>query len=189
MKFYALAPAVVALSAALLSGCVSPPTGPDVTALPGTGKTYEQFASDDATCQNYARGNLGQASQQANNSAVNTAVGGTLLGAAGGALLGAASGHAGPGAVIGAGTGLLIGSAMGNDSSMQSNDDIQQRYNSVYIQCMYAKGNRVPVPAGYDAPSSYDNVPPDYNQQGDSGVPPDYSPSNDSGVPPDYVPQ
>jgi len=188
MKFYACAPAAVALSALLLAGCVSPPTGPDVTALPGTGKSYEQFANDDASCQIYARNNLGRASQRANDSAVNTAVGGTLIGAAGGALLGAASGHAGPGALIGAGSGLLIGSAMGNGSSMQSNDDIQRRYNSVYVQCMYAKGNKVPMPAGYVAPTTFEEVPPDYNEQGGTNVPPDYTPSHESGMPPDYTP-
>jgi uncharacterized protein YcfJ len=184
MKIIAFAPVALALGTVLLSGCVSPPTGPNVTAMPGTGKSYEQFMADDSTCQNYARSGLNQALQQANNSAVNTAAAGTIIGAAGGALLGAASGHAGPGALIGAGSGLLVGSAMGNDSSMESNDDIQQRYNSVYIQCMYAKGDKVPMPAGYEVSSSDAGAPPDYNP-GDSGAPPDY-PQQDAGAPPDY---
>jgi uncharacterized protein YcfJ len=186
MKIFAYAPVTMALGVVLLAGCVSPPTGPNVTALPGTGKTYEQFMADDNICQNYARGHLNQATQQANNNAVGSAVGGTLIGTAGGALLGAASGHAAAGAAIGAGSGLLLGSAIGNDNAMQSNGDIQHRYNSIYIQCMYAKGDRVPMPAG-SIPASASEVPPDY-YPADRNVPPDYYPAANPDVPPDYVP-
>lgn len=187
MKIFAYAPVAVVLGAVMLSGCVSPPNGPDVRAMPGTGKSYEQFMADDSTCQNYARGNINGDAQRANNNAVNTAAAATVIGAAGGALLGAASGHGGSGALIGAGSGLLVGSAMGNDSSMGSNDDIQEHYNDVYIQCMYAKGERVPMPAGFNQSyqSQDSGVPPDYNQQSE-GVPPDYYPQDNQGVPPDY---
>ncbi len=171
MKIFAYAPVAVVLGAVMLSGCVSPPNGPDVRAMPGTGKSYEQFMADDSTCQNYARGNINGDAQRANNNAVNTAAAATVIGAAGGALLGAASGHGGSGALIGAGSGLLVGSAMGNDSSMGSNDDIQEHYNDVYIQCMYAKGERVPMPAGFNQSyqSQDSGVPPDYNQQSEGG--------------------
>lgn len=187
MKIFAYAPVAVVLGAVMLSGCVSPPSGPDVRAMPGTGKSYEQFMADDSTCQSYARGNINGDAQRANNNAVNTAAAATVIGAAGGAILGAASGHGGSGALIGAGSGLLVGSAMGNDSSMSSYDDIQQRYNDVYIQCMYAKGERVPMPAGFNQTyqSSDSGTPPDYNQQ-ESGAPPDYYPQDNQGVPPDY---
>jgi hypothetical protein len=187
MKIFSYAPVAVVLGAVMLSGCASPPNGPDVRAMPGTGKSYEQFMADDSTCQSYARGNTNGDSQRANNNAVNTAAAATVIGAAGGAILGAASGHGGSGALIGAGSGLLVGSAMGNDSSMQSYDDIQQRYNDVYIQCMYAKGERVPMPAGFNSQYSPESsAPPDYNSQSDSGVPPDYYPQDNPGVPPDY---
>ncbi|MDF7659827.1 glycine zipper family protein [Erwiniaceae bacterium L1_54_6] len=177
MKTMTCCPAVIALGCVLLSGCVSPPSGPNVTALPGTGKSYAQFQTDDTLCRDYARGDLNTAMQQANNSVAANAAGGTLIGAASGALIGAASGQAGPGAVIGAGAGLLVGSAMANNSSLRSNDDIQQQYNNVYVQCMYAKGNQVPMPAGYVAPApAASAVPPDYYPQPEEDVPPDYAP-------------
>ncbi|WP_416410311.1 glycine zipper family protein [Pantoea sp. App145] len=177
MKTMTWYPAVITLGCVLLSGCVSPPSGPNVTALPGTGKSYAQFQTDDSLCRDFARGNLSQATQQANNNVTANAAGGTLIGAASGALIGAASGQAGPGALIGAGAGLLVGSAVANNSSLRSNDDIQQQYNNVYVQCMYAKGNQVPMPAGYVAP------PP-----APSAVPPDYYPQPGDDVPPDYMP-
>jgi predicted phage tail protein len=162
--------------AALLSGCVSPPSGPDVTALPGTGKSYEQFNLDEAQCRSYAQGSIGGGAQTAANNAAGTAAAGTLVGAAAGALMGAASGHAGPGALVGAGGGLLVGSALANNSSSRSSEDLQDSYDRVYTQCMYAKGNKVPVAYGDDAPQG-SPVPPDYYPQAaGSGVPPDYYP-------------
>lgn len=174
MKTMRYHPAVLVLAGILLSGCVSPPSGPNVTALPGTGKSYAQFQVDDTLCRDSARGNLSDATRQANNTAVSNAAGGTAIGAASGALIGAASGQAGPGALIGAGAGLLVGSAIGNNSSVQSNGDLQQQFNNIYIQCMYAKGNQVPMPAGYVAPAP-SAIPPDYYPQGED-VPPDYTP-------------
>lgn len=38
----------------LLGACATAPTGPTVPALPGSGKSLEQFRSDDAACQQYA---------------------------------------------------------------------------------------------------------------------------------------
>ncbi len=167
---------IVAL-AGLLAGCVSAPSGPGVTALPGTGKSYEQFNRDEAMCRGYAQNSLGSGAQTAANSATGTAVAGTAVGAAAGALIGAASGHAGPGALIGAGGGLLVGSAMANNLAWRSSDDLQDRYDTVYTQCMYAKGNKVPVAYGYGEATS-------------SPVPPDYYPAAPAeGVPPDYVPR
>ncbi|MDH6147676.1 hypothetical protein OKW46_001601 [Paraburkholderia sp. WSM4179] len=50
------ASAVVAAAVSLagiiaLAGCAGVPTGPTVTALPGSGKSFDQFRADDATCQ------------------------------------------------------------------------------------------------------------------------------------------
>src|SRR5262249_58117759 len=36
--------------AALLAGCASAPTGPSVMVLPGYGKSFEQFNTDDVAC-------------------------------------------------------------------------------------------------------------------------------------------
>ncbi|HFI5333349.1 TPA: glycine zipper family protein [Serratia liquefaciens] len=167
---------------ALVSGlcsCVTPPAGPEVMSLPGTGKSYEQFNRDEALCRGYAQNSVGNGAQTANDSAAGTAAAGTVVGAAAGALIGAVSGDAGPGALIGAGGGLLVGSSMAGSSASGSSADLQDRYDRVYSQCMYAKGNKVPVGYGYTS----EDVQPA------STIPPDYVPSApDSGVPPDYVP-
>lgn len=174
-------PVTVLAMVAALSGCVSPPTRPDVMVLPGTGKSYQSFQMDEMACRNAAYSSVNGGAQMASNNAAGTAAAGTVVGAAAGALLGAASGHAGPGALIGAGSGLLIGSAMGSNDAGASSGDLQDQYDTVYTQCMYAKGNKVPVDARYG--DSQDTAQP-------SAVPPDYSPepADSNAVPPDYVP-
>lgn len=127
-----------------LAGCSLMPTGPSVMALPGTGKSFDQFRADDASCRQYAFVQVGGVS--ANQGASTSAVGGAVLGTAVGAAAGAAFGG-GEGAAIGAGAGLLAGSALGAGAAQGSVYGIQQRYDNAYIQCMYAAGERVPVPA------------------------------------------
>ena len=143
MKF--VTPLVVA-SGLMLAGCVTVPTGPSVMALPGTGKTYEQFRNDDFMCRDYALRQVGgaTASQAATDSGVRSAAVGTLVGAAAGAAIG---GHEGAG--VGAGTGLLFGTLAGTGASQQSAYGSQRQYDNAYIQCMYAKGQRVPVSASF----------------------------------------
>jgi hypothetical protein len=134
----------LATTALLVGGCVTYPTGPSALALPGTGKTFEQFRLDDSECQRYAFQQIGgsTAEKAAEGSAVRSAVIGTAVGAIAGAAIG---GH--DGAAIGAGTGLLFGSAAGTDASQRSAYGSQRRYDNAYIQCMYGRGHRVPVPA------------------------------------------
>ena len=135
------------LGALALGACVAaPPTGPDVAAMPGSGKTLAQFQQDDATCRGYAQQQIGgvQPAQAANDSAVSSAVVGTGIGAAVGALAGAAGGNAGLGAAAGAGAGLLLGSAAGANNAQVSSATLQQRYDIGYSQCMAAQGNNVP---------------------------------------------
>lgn len=79
-------------------------------ALPGSGKTFDQFRVDDAECWEFA---LSQASgttaeQAATDAAMRSAVLGTVIGAAAGAAIGERHG-----AGVGAGTGLLVGSMAG----------------------------------------------------------------------------
>lgn len=125
-----------------LGGCTTlPPSGPSMTVLPGSGKTFEQFRSDDSDCRLYA-------SQQTGGSPANAAVDSGVRSAALGTLLGAAAGAAingGRGAAVGAGTGLLFGSVAGAGAGDASAYNLQQRYDVGYIQCMYAKGHKVPV--------------------------------------------
>jgi len=130
------------LALASLVACVSVPTGPSVMALPGDGKTFDEFRADDGECRQYAFNQIGgtSANQAANQSAVASAAVGTALGAA----AGAAFGHS-QGAGIGAGAGLLLGSAVGTSTAQTSALSTQQRYDNAYVQCMYAKGQRVSV--------------------------------------------
>ncbi|SAL76314.1 hypothetical protein AWB71_05217 [Caballeronia peredens] len=130
------------LAALGLSACTVMPTGPSVMALPGTGKTFDQFRADDGNCRQYANQQVGgvDANTAATNSAVGSAVVGTALGAAAGAAFGGGSG-----AAIGAGAGLLTGSAFGVGAAQTSGYNVQQRYDYAYLQCMYASGDRVPV--------------------------------------------
>ncbi len=159
------------LTVLLLTACASVPNGPSAMALPGTGKDFEQFRYDDATCRQFAHDQIGgtTANQAANDSFARSAVVGTALGAA----VGAAAGG-GEGAGVGAATGLLVGSAVGVEEANVSSYGAQRRYDNAYIQCMYAKGHRVPVsgrilnerqrrPAYYPpAPATYPPPPPGY---------------------------
>jgi len=124
-----------------LSGCVTMPTGPSVAAMPGNGKSFDQFRADDADCRNYAVSQAGSAQEAANNSQVQSAALGTVIGA----LAGAAIGGSGRAAGVGAGAGLLFGAAAGGGASQASGYGVQRRYDAAYMQCMYAKGDRVPV--------------------------------------------
>jgi len=126
----------------LLSACATTPTGPEVLALPGNGKSLEQFRGDDAVCRQYAIDHLGgkTPSQAANDDAVPNAVVGTAVGAVAGAAIG---GHEGAG--VGAGTGLVVGSVAGNGATDSSWTSSQKRYDFAYVQCMYAQGHRIPV--------------------------------------------
>lgn len=140
--------AIMLMSLWLLGGCAAMPPGPRVMALPGTGIGFDQFRADDYACQHHAANASGApARQQAVDSGIDSAVAGTAIGAAAGALIGAATGDAGAGAAIGAGSGLILGSATGTDAYGISGDSVQTRYDNAYVQCMYAKGHQVPLPA------------------------------------------
>jgi hypothetical protein len=136
-----------------LTGCATIPSGPSVRVFPGTEKTFEEFQSDDALCRTWAGQKIGLTPEEIRNQSTITSAGfGTLLGAGLGALIGSASGNAGVGAAIGAGTGLLIGSSTGSDRGRVYGYEAQRRYDTYYLQCMYAKGNQVP---GVVAPRRY----------------------------------
>ncbi|MCM8613289.1 MAG: hypothetical protein NFW15_15420 [Candidatus Accumulibacter sp.] len=135
------------LSALFLAACVSlPPEGPGVMALPGSGRTFEQFRLDDQLCRAYAARSLGP--QTPEGAAVDAAVGSAVLGTAIGAAVGAAI-DGSSGAAVGAGVGLLAGSATGAAAGNASAYELQRRYDQSYLQCMYGRGHRVPVVAGY----------------------------------------
>jgi hypothetical protein len=128
-----------------LAACATVPVGPSVMVLPGDGKSFEQFQSDDAVCRQWAQYQTGTTpGDSAAKSAVTSAAVGTLLGAAAGAALGAAAGNPGIGAAAGTGAGLLFGSAVGANGAQYSAREAQHYYDMAYQQCMYAKGNQIP---------------------------------------------
>ncbi|HMV19934.1 MAG: hypothetical protein JNK96_08590 [Betaproteobacteria bacterium] len=164
---------IIGLAAALLAGCATLPSGPNVLVLPGTGRSFDQFRADDLDCRQYAYQQIGGKSgeEAANQSAVRSAAVGTAIGALAGVALGGRQG-----AAVGAGSGLVVGSMMGAEGGYRSSYALQRSYDNAFVQCMYAKGHRVPVPAGM-APS----------HSGQAAVPPPPSgspPPPPSGNPP-----
>jgi hypothetical protein len=125
---------------ALLGGCASQPPGPRVAVLPAPGKPFELFMQDQAICEHYA----GQEVRGEADIATERAIGSTALGTLLGAGLGAAAGR-GPGAALGAAIGAVIGTGVGGNIAAGATMDAQQRYDMAYAQCMYARGNQVPV--------------------------------------------
>ncbi len=152
----------ICLTPLMLGACTVMPPGPSALVLPGTGKSFDQFRSDDFSCRSYAQSQIGgNTAQQASlDSGIRSAALGTALGAVAGAAI-----DGGHGAGVGAGTGLVIGALAGADAGRGSAYGLQRRYDNAYQQCMYAQGHRVPgvapfsgVPAnaGYPPP----NMPP-----------------------------
>ena len=144
----------------LLAACATQPTGPSQLVLPGTGAGFAQFQSDDNVCRQYAFAQIGGVSP--NQAAMASGAGSAALGAALGAAAGAAMGG-GEGAAWGAGAGLLTGAMMGTSTASSSGYAAQQHYDNAYIQCMYAKGHRVPVAGQFANPyptrNPYANTP------------------------------
>jgi outer membrane lipoprotein SlyB len=143
--------------ALLLAACATVPEGPSVMALPGSGKGMDQFRADDAYCRDFALQMSGgkTANQNAADSGVRSAALGTVLGAAAGAAIGGERG-----AGVGAGTGLLMGGLAGTEAGERSSYGTQRRYDNAYIQCMYEKGDRVPVSGRMSQERSRAYTPP-----------------------------
>lgn len=145
--------------------------------LPSTGKSFEVFQSEDLACRNWAALQTGETPAALINQNLSGAAAiGTLVGAGLGAAVGATSGNAAAGAAIGAGSGLLGGAAVAYGPAYAAGWDVQQRYDTAYQQCMYAKGNQIPgafnavrqtvsappppPPPGYSALPAYPPPPP-----------------------------
>jgi hypothetical protein len=174
----------------LMTACATVPTGPSMMVLPGQGKNFEQFQADDSVCRQWAMQQTGTTTSNASaGSTVSGAVIGTAVGAAAGAALGAAAGNPAIGAAAGAGVGLLGGTAVGASAGSDASSTAQRRFDMTYLQCMYAKGNQIPVargalPASYTAaprPSPSINAPPPPVGAPPAGAPP---PPPPAGAPP-----
>jgi uncharacterized protein YcfJ len=135
-----------------LQGCVTPPPGPQIVAMPGPNKPFEVFQQDRAVCMQFADEQAGRAATAANNRQLGTAAIGTVLGAALGAAVGG-----GRGAGVGAASGAVFGTAVGAGQANREQYRIQYRYDALYAQCMYSRGNQVP---GFPAPPGPPPPPP-----------------------------
>ena len=157
MKLLRFSPLLIGVL--LLNACVSMPKGPSVMVLPGSAKSFDQFRFDDVECRQFADVQIGgtSPSDAAADSVAKSAAVGTVVGAAAGAALGGRSG-----AAAGAGGGLLFGSAAGAGAGETSAYGLQRRYDYAYVQCMYAKGHKVPVSGRLTSapPASPAYVPP-----------------------------
>lgn len=112
------------LSLGLLGGCASMPAAPSVMALPGAGKSLEQFYVDDTACRQWA-------AQRAQETAQ-------------GAPFGYYSGPEEP----------------------------QYWYDRAYLQCMYAKGNRIPGVVTGPLPPPPPTTPPPSSSPAPPGAAP-----------------
>jgi len=132
-----------------LNACAPTVMVPTVAVMPGTNKPFDQFTADQQACQAYANAQTAPLSAQANTQAVGGALLTTVLGAGLGAAIGG-----GRGAAIGAASGAVVGGSMAAQSSALAGMSIQQQYDVLYSQCMYARGNQVPgfTPGQYALP-------------------------------------
>jgi hypothetical protein len=124
--------------------------------MPAASKPFEIFMQDDALCRSWASHAIGVPGHDA---AAERMLGSTIAGAAIGAAIGAAAGGhhgAGPGAAFGGAIGATQGSVMAQAEAGSA----QRRYDIAYLQCMYAKGNAVPVGGGYQAAPAAASMPP-----------------------------
>ena len=157
------------LAAAVLGACTTMPSGPGVLVLPGTGKNFDQFRVDDMDCRQYASAQIGgTTSDVATDAGLRSAAVGTVLGAAAGAAI-----NGGRGAGVGAGAGMAMGGLAGTGAADVSARGAQRRYDIAFLQCMYAKGHRVPVSGRFTpSRSSEYGSPPAANTPAPSGNPP-----------------
>ena len=136
LRLLALSPSLLALLA-----CAGLPPGPEVEVMPAPDIPFEQFADDDLVCRDFAAGRSGAAGSAPGGETAKGAVAGAAAGAVAGAMLGHGDGEA---IGTGAGAGLILGGAHGMEREHDARDTIQHRYDTAYMQCMYAKGHQVP---------------------------------------------
>ena len=128
----------------LLSACAATPMGPTVQVMPGPGKSFDTFQTDQMICKGYAEQQVRGQADAYNQRAVGGAVLTTVIGAGLGAAIGGAAGNAGAGAAIGAASGAAGGGLYGANATQNAQWSIQQQYDNAFSQCMYLKGEMVP---------------------------------------------
>lgn len=123
----------------LLIGCAQTPMGPTVNVMPGPGRSFSDFQTDQMVCKNFAENAVSGQARNANLRGVGAAALTTALGAGLGAAIGG-----GRGAGIGAASGAVGGAGVGAFTSSNTQGSIQDQYNNAFSQCMYTKGDQVP---------------------------------------------
>jgi hypothetical protein len=164
--------------AALLSGCMSMPTGPTVFVMPPPNKPFELFVQDDQYCRQWAAASIGSGRDAAANQLAASAVTGAAVGAIAGALAG---GHNDAGA--GAAIGTLFGSAVGTEQANATAWTAQRSYDVAYQQCMFSRGNVIPGYYPHGLPPS-EGVPQPQGLPPSQGVPQPQTFPPSQGMPP-----
>ena len=129
-----------------LSACVTPPLAPTIPVAPGPNRSFDAFVADQAACQQYATAQTAPQAYAASNQNVGAALLTTALGAGIGGAVG--GGYA---AGIGAASGAALGVFAGAGNAGFAQMSLQQQYDFLYGQCMYAHGDQVP---GFSPPPS-----------------------------------
>ena len=123
-----------AVAAALLaSACASIPAGnaPTVAALPGGGKSMPEFNADDIACRSTAHSRANE------HGPLPVAMG---LGSS--VEVASTRGRLALRDNTTESTGSVFGGAPAADAGTFT---VQQRYDTVYLQCMFSKGHKIPV--------------------------------------------
>ena len=169
-----------ALGFALLSGCATFPEGPSIRALPGTGKSMEEFRAADDACRQ-------DSLERVRSKRPDLAVSETDQTHAVAATTGDATrgGSIMQDPVTASGTA----SAMRPETKDISARDLQHEYDYAYVRCMYVMGHRVPVPRQAIAPWSQHPSPSSASGSTPSDAYPK-TPPRDSwyAPPPDFYP-
>ena len=136
LRLLLLASAITSIAA-----CAGVPPGPEVEVMPSPEKSFEAFAEDDLVCRDFAAQRSGMQGEARGQETARGAIAGAAVGAVAGAMLGHGDGEA---IGTGAGAGLILGGARGMEREHDARDTLQYRYDTSYMQCMYAKGHQVP---------------------------------------------
>ena len=153
------------LAVALLSGCATQPMGPTAHVMPATGKPFEVFAQDQATCKQFASNEVDGGATMANLKEFGTAAITTGLGGGLGAAL-----RGERGAEIGGSVGAIGGAGLAAHGSAHYQASLQGRYDIAYTQCMYARGNQVGDAASSGPKVAAGNQRPSVSSAGPGGA-------------------
>jgi hypothetical protein len=126
------------LAAVLLSGCATQPMGPTARVMPASGKSFEVFAQEQASCKQFADGEVNGGATMANLKEFGTAAIATGLGGGLGAAI-----RGQRGAEVGGSLGAVGGAAIAGHGSARDQSNLQGRYDLAYTQCMYTHGNQI----------------------------------------------